>query len=152
MTDKTLHRVSLKWTYEKSRLLAETECKPANSIEMECRIGYLKDDGRFAATPPVQGIWDTGTSTTIVTPAVAQRLGLKPLPHQMNMNGLGGTDKADVCVACIIFPNGMAVGPLYVAVHDLPSIDVLIGMDVISFGTLKLERKPDGGTRFTFDM
>ena len=99
----------------------------------------------------VTGLWDTGTSTTVITPAIAAKLNLKP-KGDMNMNGIGGVQKAWKTECFFRFPNGMACGPLLVAVHELPSVDVLIGMDVISTGTFTIRRKPDGGTLFTFDM
>lgn len=100
-----------------------------------------------------KGLWDTGTSTTVITPDVAARLGILPdTEHSMGLHGLGGTTDAPTVVAAIGFPNGQAFGPIEMAVHELPSVDVLIGMDVISIGKLTIERKADGGTRFTFDL
>lgn len=100
-----------------------------------------------------KGLWDTGTSTTVITPEVADKLGIVPdKEHSMGLHGLGGTTDAPTIVAAIGFPNGQAFGPIEMAVHKLPSTDVLIGMDVISIGTLTIRRKPDGGTLFTFDM
>ena len=99
----------------------------------------------------VRGLWDTGTSTTVITPAVAERLGLKPDgKNSMSLNGLGGKQTAWTAVASIGFPNGKAYGPIEMAVHELPSVDVLIGMDVISIGKMIIEPKPDGGTKFMF--
>lgn len=46
----------------------------------------------------------------------------------------------------------MMIGPMMVVVDEIPSVDVLLGMDVIRFGKFTIERKPDGGTLFTFDM
>lgn len=151
MKDQILNPVCLKWTYSAGSLSAETFGRPAEGFEMDCAVIVVIDGQiRFER---VRGLWDTGTSTTVITPAVAARLGLKPDgKSSMNLNGLGGRQKAWTAVASIGFPNGKAYGPIEVAVHDLPSVDVLIGMDVISLGTLTIEPKPDGGTRFTFTL
>lgn len=117
---------------------------------MDCNICILRDDGVFSGVS-AKGLWDTGTSTTVITPAIAARLKL-PIVGGMNMNGLGGRQQAGMTIAYFRFPNRTVVGPIRMAVHELPSTDVLIGMDIISMGTLLLERKPDGGTKFTFDL
>ena len=98
-----------------------------------------------------RALWDTGSSITVVTPAMADKMHLLPI-GDMNMNGLGGKQKAWKSKCFLRFPNGKFCGPIVVAVHELPSVDVLIGMDVISTGTFTIRRKPDGGTLFTFDM
>ena len=105
---------------------------------------------RFAGVS-AKGLWDTGTSTTVITPAIATKLGLQPMGG-MTMNGLGGKHQSWLTLAFFRFPNGVIAGPIQMAVHDLPSTDVLIGMDIISMGKFTIERKPDGGTRFTFDL
>lgn len=139
----------MKWTYSAGKLSAETFGQPAEGFEMDCAIietGSWRHE-RF------KGLWDTGTSTTVITPDVAARLGILPdTEHSMGLHGLGGTTDAPTVVAAIGFPNGQAFGPIEMAVHELPSVDVLIGMDVISIGKLTIERKADGGTRFTFDL
>lgn len=99
----------------------------------------------------VNALWDTGSSITVITPAVAAKMHLQPT-GDMSMNGLGGKQTAWKSVCFLRFPNGKFCGPITVAVHDLPSVDVLIGMDVICTGKLTIEPKPDGGTLFTFDM
>ena len=140
----------LTWTHTRSQLSAETIGRPARSLDMDCHICVMTGENKFAGTK-VKGLWDTGTSTTVITPAVAAKLNLKPAGN-MTMNGLGGKQKSWITMACLRLPNGMVAGPFYMAVHELPSTDVLIGMDVISMGTFLLERKPDGGTRFTFEL
>lgn len=117
---------------------------------MDCYVCTMTQDGKMRGKQ-ARGLWDTGTSVTVITPAIAEKLHLKPV-GDMDMNGLGGVQQAWRAVAFFRFPNGKNCGPLLVAVHELPSVDVLIGMDVISIGKFLIERKPDGGTRFTFDM
>lgn len=149
MSDRRSQNV-LTWTHTKSSLSAETTGKPARSLKMDCHICVMTGNNKFTGTK-VRGLWDTGTSTTVITPAVAAKLNLKPVGN-MNLNGVGGKRQSWVTIACLRFPNGVVAGPFYMAVQELPSTDVLIGMDVISMGRFLLERKPDGGTKFTFTL
>ena len=141
----------LTWTFESSRLSAESFGYPADEIVMVCGVGALRDNG--LKWKRVKALWDTGTSTTIITPTVAAMLGLEPEEKDfMDLNGIGGVVRAWTSVVYIGLPNGKAWGPVSVAVRELPSTDVLLGMDIISIGKFTIERKPDGGTRFTFDL
>lgn len=138
------------WTYEKSGLCAETFGHPATELEMDCHIGVFQD-GQWTATP-VRALWDTGTTFTIITPEVASKLPLVKLDRKIGLNGMNVHGESDLYLAAVIFPNGRKFGPIAVAVQPLPSVDVLLGMNVILGGTFTIRRKPDGGTLFTFDM
>ena len=149
MTEQNSNPDSLTWTHTRSSLSAETFGNPASSLDMDCHI-CVKNGDKFSGVP-ARALWDTGTSTTVISTTIAAKLGLQPV-GKMRINGLGGIQHSWVTTAFLRFPNGTVAGPFYMAVHDLPSTDVLIGMDVISMGTFHLERKPDGGTRFTFTL
>lgn len=149
-TQNRQDRGGLTWTYEPARLCAETFGHPALELEMACDIG-IKVNGRWIKTP-VRALWDTGTSITVISPQVASRLPLVKLDRKIRLSGMNTQGESDLFLASIIFPNGKCFGPIAVAVQELPSIDVLLGMNVIMSGTFTLERKPDGGTRFTFSM
>lgn len=148
MKDQTSDRNCLTWTHTSSSLLAETFGRPAQSLDMDCNICVMTGNSMFRGIK-AHGIWDTGTSTTVITPAIAEKLNLKPIGG-MRMNGLGGVQQSWLTLAYFRFPNGTVAGPIRMAVHELPSTDVLIGMDIISMGRFQLERKPDGGTKFMF--
>ena len=148
MKEPNLNPGGLKWTHTRSSLSAETFGRPAESLEMDCGIGAVKDG--VLQWERAKALWDTGTSTTVITPELDAKLGLEPDGDYMDLNGLGGVQKAWTAVVCVGLPNGKAYGPIPVAVHDLPSTDVLIGMDVICTGRFLLEPKPDGGTKFMF--
>lgn len=150
MTTQDLTPRGLTWTWTKKRLTAETFGKPAAELVMHCKIGWL-ENGAWQKEP-VTALWDTGTSMTIISPSVARKLHLPSLEDTITLNGVKGTSEAEVYAARVILPNGKAYGPIAVAVQDLPSTDVLLGMDVISSGTFSIRRKPDGGTLFTFDL
>lgn len=140
----------LTWTWTKEKLTAETFGRPAEELAMNCKIGWY-ENGEWRKEP-VRALWDTGTSMTIVSPAIARKLNLPSLDATVTLNGVKSQSKANVYAARVILPNGKAYGPVAVAVQELPSTDVLIGMDVISAGMFTIKRKPDGGTLFTFDL
>ena len=117
---------------------------------MDCEIGALQN-GRLIKTP-VRALWDTGTSITVITPEVASKLPLVKLDKKIGLNGLKNKSEAELYLAAVVFPNGKIFGPIVVAVQELPSTDVLLGMNVILGGTFAIQRKEDGGTLFTFDM
>ena len=116
---------------------------------MDCHIGAAIDGAIHWQR--VNVLWDTGTSTTVISPVLAARLGLKPKDGDyIDLNVVGGIARSWMTVVYVGFPNHKVYGPLPVAVKELPSTDVLLGMDVISIGTFLLEPKPDGGTKFMF--
>lgn len=115
---------------------------------MNCNICVMTGNNMFSGVK-ARGLWDTGTSTTVISPAIAYKLNLQPIGG-MKMNGLGGVQESWLTLAYFRFPNGTVAGPIRMAVHELPSTDVLIGMDIISMGRFLLEPKPDGGTKFMF--
>ena len=147
MTTENSTQESSKWTIETSRLSFETFGSPADGIRMECHIGVEDERGKIRT--PVTALWDTGTSMTVITPDVARKLKPKVI-DTIVLNGLGGTRRVPVCAASVLLPNGLAYGPIAMAIDVLPTADVLLGMDVISIGTFLLEPKPDGGTKFMF--
>jgi len=150
MTEKDQHPVSLRWTIGARRLAAESFGRPARSIYMACHVG--RRDGADIKWVKALGIWDTGATMTVVSPDVAQRLNLQPV-DSMQAEAVGGSRKTAKAYGFIGLPNKKAYGPIEVAIDVLPEgIDVLIGMDVISIGRLTIERKPDGGTLFTFSI
>ena len=150
MTEKDKHPVSLQWTIGARRLTAESFGRPARSICMACHIG--RRDGAGIKWVKALGIWDTGATMTVVSPDVARRLQLEPV-DSMQAGAVGGSHETVKAYGFVGLPNKKAYGPIDVAIDVLPEgIDVLIGMDVISIGTLTIRRKPDGGTLFTFDM
>ena len=149
MKDQNSSRASLTWTHTNGSLSAETFGKPAEGLLMDCHIGVDDEHGKRKTS--VRALWDTGTSTTIISPEVARKLKPKVF-DTITLSGLKGQSRAPVCAIYVLFPNGKAFGPIAAAIHELPSVDVILGMDVISIGTFTLRRKPDGGTLFTFEL
>lgn len=117
---------------------------------MDCHLAVMSN-GRWLKTP-VRALWDTGTSITVITPEVASKLPLTKFDREIVLNGMDSQRRSDLYFASVFFPNGKIFGPILVAVQEIPTVDILLGMNVILGGKFSIERKPDGGTRFTFDM
>ena len=149
-SDQSSHASLGEWHWTNRSLSAESIGKPIKEIEMDCHICTI-DEGKMTAAIPVKAIWDTGSSVTVISSFVAASLGLQ-IVGEMRMHGMGGTEVAPICYAYLRFPNGTAIGPVRMAIHNLPSTEVLIGMNIITAGKFLLERKPDGGTRFSFTL
>lgn len=73
---------------------------------MDCGIGAFKDG--VLQWERAKALWDTGTSTTVITPELAAKLGLEPDGDYMGLNGLGGIQEAWTAVVCIGLPNKRA--------------------------------------------
>jgi hypothetical protein len=96
-------------------------------------------------------IWDTGATSSVVTPKVVANLGLIP-SGKTNLLGVTGTkNDADTFLVSIILPNQVRVDGVRVA--EVPQLtgnaDILIGMDIITIGDFSLTNV-DKKTVFTF--
>lgn len=91
--------------------------------------------------PPQQcktrALWDTGASGSVISPTVAQQLGLVPV-GSMQIAHAGGAGQSPTYLVNLLLPN--QVGIPGIIVSEFQSIggpfEVLIGMDVISHGDL----------------
>lgn len=110
------------------------------------------------ATTPVEqrpapqtfkAVWDTGATSTSITPNVVSQCGLKPT-GMINMSTANGMRRAETFIVNVALQNGMVVEQVNVAVSELaPGIDVLIGMDIITLGDFAITNR-NGRTVFSF--
>jgi len=77
-------------------------------------------------------VWDTGATGTAITQAVVDDLGLKPI-GLVAVHTANGTRMCEVYMVALLLPNGVNVDTR-ATLGDIPSCDVLIGMDVITLG------------------
>jgi len=80
-----------------------------------------------------KGIWDTGATASVLTQKVVDELNLQPT-GMTQVHHAHGTTTAEVYLANIALPNGVAFAGLRVTKGELASGDVLIGMNIIARG------------------
>ena len=95
----------------------------------------------------VKAIWDTGAYGSVISPKVAQELGLVPVGVKP-IQTANGTYEAYAYVVDMMLPNKLVIRGVEVTESDLKVCDALIGMDIISMGDMKVTNKPT--TKFIF--
>ena len=95
----------------------------------------------------VKAIWDTGAYASVISPKVAQELGLMPVGVKP-IQTANGTYEAYAYVVDMMLPNKLVIRGVEVSESDLKVCDALIGMDIISMGDVKITNKPT--TKFIF--
>lgn len=98
--------------------------------------------------PPivVSALWDTGAYSSVINQKVVDALGLVPVDRSRAC-GVNGWYEAPVYVIDLQLPNNIKITGLPVSLGGMVAADILIGMDVISLGDLKLTN--DGSTEFS---
>ena len=95
----------------------------------------------------VKAIWDTGAYGSVISPRVAEELGLMPVGVKP-IQTANGTYEAYAYVVDMMLPNKLVIRGVEVSESDLKVCDALIGMDIISMGDMKITNKPT--TKFIF--
>lgn len=97
------------------------------------------------------GIWDTGSAVTAVSESVARKLGLVSL-GAVPQNTANGTRLANnylINISIIMGNKGMFFDDVSVLDANMNSVDMLIGMDIITKGDFAI-RTCDGKTIMSF--
>ena len=95
----------------------------------------------------IKAIWDTGAYGSVISPKVAQTLGLTPVGVKPIQTANGAYD-AYAYVVDVMLPNKLVIRGVEVSESDLKVCDALIGMDIISLGDMKVTNNPT--TKFVF--
>ena len=95
----------------------------------------------------VKAIWDIGAYGSVISPRVAEELGLMPVGVKP-IQTANGTYEAYAYVVDVMLPNKLVIRGVEVSESDLKVCDALIGMDIISMGDMKITNKPT--TKFIF--
>lgn len=94
----------------------------------------------------VTALWDTGAEVSVVSLAVAKALGL-PIEEGGRVTGIGKGKPASMAIA-FAFPGNKSwftyVLPAVVANKPGEGFDFIIGMDIISMGSLNVEHSDEG--------
>ncbi len=94
-----------------------------------------------AAKHTTIALWDTGASRSAISPAIVQALSLVPV-GTVKVQHAGGTSDSPTYLVNFRLPNSVAVVGIIVSEFSgMPGaggFDVLIGMDIITFGDLAI--------------
>ena len=99
-----------------------------------------------------RGLWDTGASCTCISYSMADQLGLIPTGNQI-IQTPSGKKTCNTYVVNLHLPNNVKINDVPVCDSDIgdQGVDVLIGMDIISFGDFAVSNY-DRKTVVTFRM
>ena len=95
-----------------------------------------------------RAIWDTGADTTIISSRIVKKLNLQPYKAG-GISGIGGDTDTNVYLVHVQVPTGDFVANVEVMESEFADIDLLVGMDVITFGDFLITNN-DGKTTFQF--
>lgn len=115
--------------------------QPVRSIPLEANeMGYLVE-ARLNGETSVRLILDTGATATVLSPAIARRLGLTVRTDPpVVVRTAGGTVHAGLAEVGEIDVGGRKAGPLRVVVHDaVPGADGLLGMNFLGLFRVELD-------------
>lgn len=98
----------------------------------------------------VSGLWDTGASGTCIALSVVEKLGINPI-QKIEQQTPAGKRIASVYIVDVLLPNNVQFANHVVcdAELDEQGIQMLVGMDIISSGTLTVSTF-QGKTFFSF--
>lgn len=124
-------------------------------IATDVKISKAYDATRMTNIPhppyePCKAVWDTGAMSTVITPTMAAKLGLKSL-GLVKMQHANGVSLVNTYMINLLLPNKMEVHSLYIMEGAMTDTDMLIGMDIITLCDFAITNK-DGNTTFSFDV
>jgi hypothetical protein len=93
-------------------------------------------------------LWDTGATLSVITPDVVRQLKLKPLKYKL-IDTANGQVNVPIYKVNLTMENGVQFNNVVVAATQLPSTQVLIGMDLITKGDLAVT---NGNQKTTFSF
>ena len=123
----------------------------ANAIQTNCVITpyFVKGKSTFVPGCEVEStVWDTGATNTIISAAVIEALGLKPI-ETSQIEGVGGIMESSVYKINIYLENNVEFTAIEALSGDIGDYDLIIGMDIITLGDFVISNK-DGQTWFAF--
>ncbi len=96
------------------------------------------------------GLWDTGASGTVVSKAVVDKLGLKPIGKSKVFHA-NGESIVNVYAINLFLPNQVGFQFVKVTEGIFNNFDLLIGMDIITTGDFSITNVGEK-TTFSFRM
>jgi hypothetical protein len=101
-----------------------------------------------AKSMTITALWDTGATHSVINSKTAKMLELM-FVDQGVISGVNSMKLADVAMVNVRLPNHLIIENLRVTIADIKNADMLIGMDVISFGDFIICNS-GGRTSFSF--
>jgi len=102
---------------------------------------------------PYNAVWDTGATSTVINPKIAQELNLQPSGreevHTVGAGAQSDVHEANTYLVNIYLPNNVAIVGVRVSEGGIAGADVLLGMDVIAHGDFTITNY-NGQTWWTF--
>ncbi len=104
---------------------------------VEVSASYLHErdgDESPVFSETLNALWDTGATTTVITPHVAKMCDLKPI-GVLEIAVAGQLHRVNSYLVNVRLPNCVTIANLTTGCMELPgNIDLLIGMDIITLG------------------
>jgi len=125
-----------------------------NVLETSVRISEYFDtdvykDTLYPLMCECTATWDTGAMISVISINVIEKLGLEPIGKETVGHG-GGISTANKYLVNIFLPNEIVFTSLEVLGMPI-SVDILIGMDIISKGDFVITAS-QGKTKFSFQI
>ncbi len=98
----------------------------------------------------IQGLWDTGASTTVITKNVVDAIGLVPV-GKATVHTASETVLTDVFLIDLFLKHDVKIQGMNVTLGKLTGIDCLIGMDIINIGDFSITNY-NGTTCMSFGL
>jgi hypothetical protein len=96
-------------------------------------------DGELPPLTPVNALWDTGATKSVLTSATVKKLGLTPV-GVTTINHAGGTSQSNTYLVNFYLPNRVIIpGVLVSECEDIAgNFGAIVGMDIIASGDLSI--------------
>ena len=108
-------------------------------------------EGETANAVEVRALWDTGATHCMITPELAERMGLHSL-GQKEINAAGGKFVSNIYEMGLVLSEDIWFPRIYFGESQgAGRFDIAIGMNAIQAGTLRLEGSGDNRT-FIFEV
>lgn len=118
-------------TYSFSRCWSPKASAIVTSGHVSDEFDPTFDNGEHPTLLSVSQLWDTGAVRTMIARRIATKLNLRPIGMARNITSHSITE-----VECfrinIVLPNGVELKGITAICDELPDVDMLIGMDIIS--------------------
>ena len=116
-------------------------------VSITCKFGNCNDFGN--PQRDCKAIFDTGATASMISSDIAEELRLIPY-DTATVSGVHGTESSNIYIIDMIFRNGFKIPNISVSeAGGSAGFDLLIGMDIISRGTMLLSGS-QGRTFFYF--